>query len=149
MEPLIPHLEEIKKQARKEFDNLFVWRQGVVFSLDIQEDVKSFLDSLIDKTVQMSEERIVGCKIDSHIPTEDGEFCECGYFGKKNMSEERMKHIRDTVSNFANFKKDVLTLVQEDVPIYAQKRLLEILDLKVNSNWNYKPLITNKSDSNK
>ena len=40
------------------FDKLFVWRQEFVFSLDIQEDVKTFIQSEIDLAVKEERERI-------------------------------------------------------------------------------------------
>lgn len=67
------------------------------------------------------------CKIDSHIPQENGEFCECCYFRKSKHGLEEWKFLRDTVSNFRNFKNDVKTIVIEDIPHAYQDRLLEIL----------------------
>lgn len=66
------------------------------------------------------------CKIDNHIPTENGEVCECGYFRKCN-SMQYAKYVRDTVSDFRNFKNDLLSIVIEDVPHQYQERLLNEL----------------------
>lgn len=78
--------EELKQQAHKEFDDLFLTKSKCCnadvrkllarknndlycktcgrFCKEIEktkaDDIKSFLDSLIDKTVQKTEERIVG-----------------------------------------------------------------------------------------
>ena len=79
------------------------------------------------------------CKIDSHIPDEYGGICECGYFKQSNFTKERIKFIRDTVSNFMNFKKDLIQIVLEDVPLYAQKRLLDELDIRKKQNYNPQP----------
>jgi hypothetical protein len=67
------------------------------------------------------------CKIAEHIPREDGLFCECGYFKKVNGGDEYMKYVRDTVSDFRNFKNDVIKVVIEDVPHQYQDRLLILL----------------------
>lgn len=48
--------QEIKEQAHKEFDKLNI--PGLYLSQ--QQKLKSFIDSIIDRTVQMTEERIVG-----------------------------------------------------------------------------------------
>lgn len=62
--------EEIKQQAREEFDerfceNAYCSEEKVIPSFkngkEVRvKDIKSFIDSLIDKTVQQTEERIVG-----------------------------------------------------------------------------------------
>lgn len=53
-------MEELKKQAHKEFDEQATWEKFGRLTSDKQKIfVKSFIDSLIDKTVQMTEERIV------------------------------------------------------------------------------------------
>lgn len=58
------HTEELKEQAHKEFDEQLPLSEW--YCLDhtevkqLKESVESFIDSLIDKTVQMTEERIVG-----------------------------------------------------------------------------------------
>jgi hypothetical protein len=75
------------------------------------------------------------CKIDSHIPTEDGLACECGYFLQNRRGDDYIKHVRDTVSNFANYKKDLLQIVVEDVPHEHQTRLLVALDVNTKHNW--------------
>lgn len=75
------------------------------------------------------------CKIDSHLPTEDGLACECGYFIQNRKGDEYIKQVRDTISNFMNFKKDLIQIVLEDVPHEHQERLLKALDIKTNHNW--------------
>lgn len=57
--------EELKERAHKEFDELLLELQGQTdYSKYIgsfhRAKVKSFIDSLIDKTVQKTEDRIVG-----------------------------------------------------------------------------------------
>lgn len=59
--------QELKEQARKEFDERFVkkpvdWRENhgweVPYVNSRADNLKSFIDSLIDKTVQYERERI-------------------------------------------------------------------------------------------
>jgi len=51
--------EEIKKQARKEFDERFELALEQDPELrGIGKEIKSLIDSLIDKTVQMTEDRV-------------------------------------------------------------------------------------------
>lgn len=61
--------QELKQRARKEFDERFVkkpvdWRENhgweVPYVNSRADNLKSFIDSIIDETVQMTEERIVG-----------------------------------------------------------------------------------------
>ena len=59
--------KELKEQAHKEFDEKFshirVGKRMILLSEAYPytyTELKSFIDSLIDKTVQISEERIVG-----------------------------------------------------------------------------------------
>lgn len=66
------------------------------------------------------------CKIDLHIPREDGLYCECGYFKKVKGGWEYMKYVRDTVSDFRNFKNDLRQIIIEDVPHQYQQRLLDL-----------------------
>lgn len=54
--------QEIKQQAHKEFDKKFV-KDSIMTNVRLIErqnpnEIKSFLDSLIDRTVQMTEERV-------------------------------------------------------------------------------------------
>lgn len=53
--------EELKQQAHKEFKEKFTidGNRWIFFDRDSPEPVIDFIDSLIDKTVQMTEERIV------------------------------------------------------------------------------------------
>lgn len=74
----------------------------------------------------MSREK-TNCKIDSHVPTEAGDICECAYFVKRVKDMDYYKHVRDTVSNFRNFKNDIKQVVIEDVPHQYQERILELL----------------------
>lgn len=66
------------------------------------------------------------CTIAEHVPEVNNEVCECGYF-RKAGSDEYARYVRDKVSDFANFKKDVMQIVIEDVPHEYQGRLLEIV----------------------
>lgn len=50
--------EELKQQARKEFDERF--RTSKTYQTIKERNIKSFIDSLINHTVQMERERIVG-----------------------------------------------------------------------------------------
>ena len=77
----------------------------------------------------------IQCKIAEHIPTEDGLACECGYFLQNRKGDDYAKHVRDTVSNFTNYKKDLLQIVIEDVPLQYQDRLIKALDIKTKHNW--------------
>lgn len=59
-------IEELKKEVHKEFDER-KWQhwhtrcsQFVEIPDSLKDQLKSFIDSLIDKTVRMTEERIVG-----------------------------------------------------------------------------------------
>jgi len=54
--------KELKEQTHKEFDERFPENKpiigGKIMKVYLNESLKSFIDSLIDKTVQMTEERI-------------------------------------------------------------------------------------------
>lgn len=89
-------------------------------------------------------EKVLRCKIDAHIPTEDGLACECGYFIKNRKGKDYIKHIRDTVSNFHNYKTDLIQIVTEDVPFEYQSRLLKALDVNTKHNWDNIRLLPTK-----
>ena len=81
--------QEIKNQARKEFDERYKRKMlGKTLGYDIahQQDLKFFIDSIIDRTVQMTGERVVNNIIENlnkHIEESEialkeseGEDCE-------------------------------------------------------------------------
>lgn len=68
----------------------------------------------------------IKCTIAEHIPSEEGEVCECGYF-MKIKSDDYCRYVRDKVSDFRNFKRDVERVTIEDVPHQFQSRLLDLV----------------------
>lgn len=50
--------KELKQRVREEFDEKFEGDYN--FNCYYRKDIKSFIDSIIDKAMQMTEERIVG-----------------------------------------------------------------------------------------
>ena len=81
------------------------------------------------QTLAEERERVVGvdktCTIAEHIPSEEGEVCECGYF-RKSKGYDYCRYVRDKVSDFRNFKDDLKQIVIEDVPHQYQERLLDL-----------------------
>ena len=53
--------QELKEQAHKEFDSEFLHLPNTISTISgYSQELKTFIDSLIDKTVQMERDRIVG-----------------------------------------------------------------------------------------
>ena len=83
--------QEIKQQAHKEFDKKFV-KDSIMTNVRLIErqnpnEIKSFIDSLIDRTVQMTEEITIK-KI-----KQDCSFGECELPGEGKCSRDYFFHL--------------------------------------------------------
>lgn len=86
--------EAIKQQAHKEFEERFPYGVCHYDALSQSPDtsVKSFIDSLIDKTVQMTEERIVESvkKYSSYFKRQVSEWGDSYTDTVKGITEEEL-----------------------------------------------------------
>jgi len=110
--------QELKQQAHKEFDEKckeVEFLHGVPVDLPnyYREKIKSFLDSIIDKTVQISEERIVGVikeypeRLLQIMP--EGKLPFVVFQGKANEDEKKtiyFQAVKDIISLITN-KSDI------------------------------------------
>ena len=90
--------EELKEQAREEFRKI---GNGAVRFLATRNECYEFIDSLIDKTVQMTDERIVGMieKLDYKIVATSG----LGEY----YAKEGVKNTKQAIISLITNKNDI------------------------------------------
>lgn len=118
--------QELKQQAHKEFDKIFSQEktpEGRSYLYDKEAEcsvnpliMKDFLDSLIDRTVQMTEERVVGiAKQIKNFITIHSQAAIMEFVNYRKLDEKMATEIQDSIIDIVDDAFNTLITNKSDI----------------------------------